>query len=179
MDPDATRPSDHVGAARADHGAAGVMTLPARPTVCVSLPVDDADGGGRRARHALADVLRQWDGLDADTRDTVELLGSELITNALAHAAPQRRGCRAIQMRVLLLHDRVRVDVDDPDPMTAVQPRPADAADLLAEHGRGLLAVDRLAMEWGVRRRPDGKTVWFTCALGAGASQRAAEEIVA
>lgn len=142
-----------------------MMVMPAHPVMCVSLPVADVEGGARIARHALGDVLRTWDGVCADLRDTVELLGSELITNALTHADPLRRGQRSIQLRVTLLTDCVRVDVDDPDPVAPMTFPCQEPADPFAEHGRGLLTVDRLAKEWGVRTRPEGKTVWFACAL--------------
>lgn len=84
--------------------------------------------------------------------DTVELLTSELVTNAVIHA-------RSGPELLVRLGDRVvHVEVCDGDanPPTR-RPRAMDAAS-----GRGIAIVEELATEWGVEHIPDdGKRVWF------------------
>lgn len=126
---------------------------------CVALRVMGADGAGRIARHALVGWLRRFDQVDSDTRDTVELLASELVTNALRHAANPGRADPGVHLRATLFTDVVRVEVDDADPTMGRRAMDDD------EGGRGLLTVSQLAKEWGVMRRSTGKTVWFTCSL--------------
>ncbi|MEZ0066178.1 PAS domain S-box-containing protein [Streptacidiphilus sp. MAP12-20] len=92
-------------------------------------------------------------GLD-ELVDTVELLVSELATNALRHG----RG----DIRVRLLRDSVLVcEVWDNG---YAQPRQRRARDT-DEGGRGLQLVSLLADRWGSRRTPNGKAVWFELAI--------------
>ncbi|SEK27753.1 SpoIIE family protein phosphatase [Streptacidiphilus jiangxiensis] len=92
-------------------------------------------------------------GLD-ELVDTVELLVSELATNALRHG----RG----DIRVRLLRDSVLVcEVWDNG---YAQPRQRRARDT-DEGGRGLQLVSLLADRWGSRRTPNGKAVWFELGL--------------
>ncbi|WP_408022709.1 SpoIIE family protein phosphatase [Streptacidiphilus fuscans] len=94
-------------------------------------------------------------GLD-ELCDTVELLVSELATNALRHG----RG----DIRLRLLRDSVLVcEVWDNG---YAQPRQRRARDT-DEGGRGLQLVSLLADRWGSRRTPSGKAVWFELALPA------------
>jgi anti-sigma regulatory factor (Ser/Thr protein kinase) len=125
----------------------------------VTLRVQGADGAGRVARHTLVGWLRRFDLVDTDTRDTVELLTSELVTNALRHAVTGPAVAQEISLRATLFADVVRVEVEDGDPTMGRRV----ASD--EEGGRGLLTVSRLAKEWGVIRCSTGKTVWFTCSL--------------
>jgi two-component sensor histidine kinase len=90
----------------------------------------------------------------SDLADTVELLVSELATNALRHG----RG----DIRLRLLMDATLVcEVWDNG---YAQPRRRRASDT-DEGGRGLQLVSLLADRWGSRRTPSGKTVWFELAL--------------
>ena len=84
--------------------------------------------------------------------DTVELLTSEVVTNALVHARS------APDLLVFVRHDVVRVEVCDgsPDEPVLQQFDPESAS------GRGIAIVEQLASGWGVERMPDvGKRVWF------------------
>ncbi len=84
--------------------------------------------------------------------DTVELLTSEVVTNALVHARS------APELRVEVRSDAVRVEVCDTSETEPVlqQPGPDSAS------GRGMAIVEQLATGWGVERVPhDGKRVWF------------------
>ena len=105
----------------------------------------------RAAREFVADALRE-DGFAGDP-DVVLLLASELVTNAVRHAATP------FEIRVDVERDRVHVAVIDEDAEHDPEmqhPGPDDT------NGRGLLLVDQLAAGWGSDRLDDHKTVWFT-----------------
>ena len=101
------------------------------------------------ARHFVSAALERWDCQGA--LDVVQLLVSELVTNAVVHAHARPN------VSVLLLPDAVRVEVAD-DSSAAVAPR--EAADD-EESGRGMLLLDSMASKWGVDEADGGKTVWF------------------
>lgn len=107
------------------------------------------------ARSVVQDCIRAWrTPVDADV---AVLLTSELVTNAVIHAAGS-----VITLVVSCSRDQVRVDVHD---TSCVLPEMADVpAD--AESGRGLHLVASLAHEWGYYRTPAGKAVYFTLAFG-------------
>ncbi|MFI1867676.1 SpoIIE family protein phosphatase [Streptomyces jumonjinensis] len=108
-----------------------------------------------RARELARALLASWD-LEALV-DTVELLVSELVTNALRYGEGE--------IRLRLLRDRTLVcEVWDAG---LVQPRRRRARDT-DEGGRGLQLVGLLSAAWGSRRTPRGKTVWFELALPDG-----------
>lgn len=110
-----------------------------------------------RARELARAQLVAWD-LEALV-DTVELLVSELVTNALRYGEGE--------IRLRLLRDRTLVcEVWDSG---LVQPRRRRARDT-DEGGRGLQLVGLLSAAWGSRRTPRGKTVWFELALPDGDS---------
>ena len=105
----------------------------------------------RAAREFVAGALRDQ-GFAGDT-DVVLLLASELVTNAVRHAATP------FEIRVDVDAGKVRVavidgDVDHPPEMRS--PAPDDT------NGRGLLLVDQLSAVWGSSRSESGKSVWFT-----------------
>ncbi|MEV5847791.1 ATP-binding protein [Streptomyces sp. NPDC051985] len=113
----------------------------------------DAVPSARRRVTALAQNLGAR--LSDEMLETVELLASEVIANAVLHSAAP---CDVIVTRA---GDRLRVEVTDTDPSlsSAVEAGPND------ESGRGLLLVDALADAWGMRPEPAGKTAWFEIAL--------------
>jgi serine phosphatase RsbU (regulator of sigma subunit)/anti-sigma regulatory factor (Ser/Thr protein kinase) len=110
----------------------------------------------RRLRHYLRGSLREWN-LDP-LIDELELLISEVVTNALIHAGS------AVDVRLRRYADRVRVDVRDSDPHPPVvvavvdDDRPVEGE---AESGRGMLIVDAVASAWGSSPSGRGKTTWF------------------
>ena len=105
-----------------------------------------------RARRFVESVLHTSGRADlASTGETAALLTSEVVTNAVLHAAG------AIDVHVDLCVDVVRVSVSDEGRGLPV--RKSDSSD--ATTGRGLLLVERLAHRWGVDRHEHGKTVWF------------------
>ncbi|MFJ8654243.1 SpoIIE family protein phosphatase [Streptomyces rochei] len=108
-------------------------------------PDDTAPGRARRlARRSLA----RW-GME-DLTDSVELLVSEVVTNAVRYAT------KPVTLR-LLRTDVLRCEVGDDVPQLP-RLRQARATD---EGGRGLYLVNRLARRWGATRLSTGKVVWF------------------
>ncbi len=111
-------------------------------------PEEQAPGRARRlARRALA----RWD-LE-ELSDSVELLVSEVVTNAVRYAE------RPVTLR-LLRTDVLRCEVGDDAPQLPRQRRARDTD----EGGRGLFLVNRLARRWGATRLSSGKVVWFELA---------------
>ncbi|WKX72320.1 SpoIIE family protein phosphatase [Streptomyces sp. XD-27] len=101
-----------------------------------------------QARRLARRALDRW-GL-SELTDSVELLVSEVVTNAVRYAE------RPITLR-LLRTDVLRCEVGDDVPQLPRlrQARPSD------EGGRGLYLVNRLARRWGATRLSTGKVVWF------------------
>ncbi|NSC23651.1 SpoIIE family protein phosphatase [Streptomyces albus subsp. chlorinus] len=102
----------------------------------------------RQARRLARRALVRW-GLE-ELSDAVELLVSEIVTNAVRYAE------RPITLR-LLRTDVLRCEVGDDVPQLP-RLRQARATD---EGGRGLYLVNRLARRWGATRLSTGKVVWF------------------
>ncbi|WMX44334.1 SpoIIE family protein phosphatase [Streptomyces roseicoloratus] len=98
-------------------------------------------------RHAEKRVREWWPDADAFP---VELVVSELVTNAVRH------GAAPITLRLIRGETTVVCEVDDAA-LVAPHIRHAKASD---EGGRGLHISASLADGWGVRYREDGKTVW-------------------
>ena len=106
------------------------------------------------ARRFVRDVLKTR-RVDDGVVSTVELLTSEVVTNAILHA---RSGP---QLAVELHDNRVRVAVRDLSPELPVR-RLGHPDDL---SGRGVVIVEELASAWGVDlERNGGKRVWFEVA---------------
>jgi len=106
------------------------------------------------ARRFVRDVLMSR-SVPEEVVDTVELLTSEIVTNAILHG-------RAEPKLVVEVGDGVvRVGVHDMSPELPVRraTRPDDVS------GRGVLIVEELALAWGVEpERGGGKRVWFEVA---------------
>lgn len=106
------------------------------------------------ARRFVRDVLMSRQVAD-EVVGTVELLTSEVVTNAILHG---RAGPRLV---VEVGPGVVRVGVHDMSPAPPVRrrARPDDVS------GRGVMIVDELASAWGVEAGDDGgKRVWFEVA---------------
>ncbi|MFD6417121.1 SpoIIE family protein phosphatase [Streptomyces sp. NPDC060194] len=132
---------------------ARVQGLPAGAVGDWTLPREPRSVG--RARELTRGQLVAWE-LEP-LIDTVELLVSELVTNALRYGEGE--------IRLRLLRDRTLVcEVWDSG---LVQPRRRRARDT-DEGGRGLQLVGLLSAAWGSRRTPRGKTVWFELSLPDG-----------
>lgn len=124
-----------------------------------SLRLAEASGAVPRARDFTRQALQDWGWLPAATGDQraaaedVLLVVSELITNACLHAdGPEelRIGAGAKVLRVEI----VDLGTGAPSPRTPHRVgRPG---------GHGMFIVQRLCLDWGVVRSPEGtgKTVW-------------------
>jgi anti-sigma regulatory factor (Ser/Thr protein kinase) len=119
-----------------------------------------ASGEAIRRGRAFAVQCAQELGADADAQAVVELLASEVVTNAVKFGGPD--GTVAVRVRSVD-GGAVRIEVsDDSD----VDPRiDADRPAHLGGHGMKLVAL--LASDWGVDHHPStpGKTVWMVVPL--------------
>jgi serine phosphatase RsbU (regulator of sigma subunit)/anti-sigma regulatory factor (Ser/Thr protein kinase) len=120
-----------------------------RAAATVTLPADLAAIGNARA-FATA-TLDRW-GLSR-LSDTVRLLASELVTNALIHTdgpatLELRRDGGTVRLRV--------TDADTRPPQLREDAEP----DLESDSGRGMVLVEALSSTWGVEPSGSGKTVW-------------------
>lgn len=125
-----------------------------RPPLTVDLPAESLPplvAVRRWAATALADA-------DDDQLHAVLMVCTELVSNAYEHAQTP------YVLRMWRGHEsrRVRIEVEDASPEPPVLGRSR-----LGDHrGRGLIIVDKLAEEWGVRPLERGKVVWalISCA---------------
>ena len=147
--------------APARHSGASAATGPGTgPVVVVEVRSEWQEGPGRLTvpslpasvsrirRFASAACSRVADG---DLCETVELLVSEVATNALVHGAGD------VRVDVHTEGDAIRIEVSD-DSTALPVPRHAG---LEGESGRGMALVEMLSSDWGTVSRPGGKTVWF------------------
>jgi DNA-binding NarL/FixJ family response regulator len=130
--------------------ASGVLDVVAGSLerLATQLPADPRSA--RSARGFVTQALARWDC--TELLDTVELLTSEIVTNAIVHAGSE------IDVGVILLGNRLRVEVRDRSPEAPVR----RSAHTDATSGRGLELVSQLSDAWGSSHGADGrKTVWF------------------
>ncbi|MFI0718810.1 ATP-binding protein [Streptomyces sp. NPDC021224] len=128
--------------------------------VQLELGVDPAEVG-RARRWARSRLVRSGIGADEPVAETLILLISELVTNAVVHT-----GCPAV-LRMLFSSAPaapVRVEVADSSD-TPPAPRHARKDDT---GGRGLELVDGLADRWGWQPEGAGKQIWCEVDRGAG-----------
>ncbi|WP_167469228.1 ATP-binding SpoIIE family protein phosphatase [Streptomyces rubrogriseus] len=107
------------------------------------------DDAAARARALVSALLRQWRTRDS-TRDSVLLLVSELVTNAVRFAGGP------ITVRLIRAGPGLLCEVGDTG---NGRPR-LGRGGLLDDGGRGLHVVHRLTTRWGVRWTDTGKVVW-------------------
>ncbi|MEW2632782.1 ATP-binding protein [Streptomyces sp. NPDC048389] len=131
---------------------------------------------GRARRWARARLVKSGVGDDERLAETLILLISELVTNAVVHT-----GCPAV-LRMLFgggaaEAGTVRVEVVD---VSACPPCPRRARGE-DTGGRGLELVDGLADRWGWHREGAGKSIWCEVDRGlpAGAQRLAGAPVVA
>ncbi|MFE0401065.1 MULTISPECIES: SpoIIE family protein phosphatase [Streptomyces] len=103
-----------------------------------------------RARALVTGLLERWDTRE-DTRDSVLLVVSELVANAVRFA----RGPLTVRL-IRGGHGQLLCEVGDKG---NGRPR-LGRKDLLGDGGRGLHVVHGLTTRWGVRWTDDGKVVW-------------------
>src|SRR5664280_377291 len=112
--------------------------------------IEATTDGAAIARRFTSETVATW-SIRAAPGD-LELLVSELVTNAIIHGSPP------ICLRLTHLGDEVLVEVDDGFPQNLHRRRPGVGE----EHGRGLRILSMLARRSGVSLGPHGKTVWCT-----------------
>ncbi|MBO8191341.1 SpoIIE family protein phosphatase [Streptomyces oryzae] len=117
------------------------------------------------ARRFTTRTLRKWEVTEES--DTVLLVVSELVTNALVHTRGE------VRLDLTLIGDRLRIAVNDSSPRTPVK---AASMDWEATGGRGILLVDALSESWGSVPLSGGKQVWSEIALPSGESGLLAPE---
>jgi anti-sigma regulatory factor (Ser/Thr protein kinase) len=115
----------------------------------LDITLDPDPASVARARAAILDALH---GLDEERLNTVRLLISELVTNALRHS-----DCGEPVEVHASWNSKVRVEVIDRGAGFAPTPR---TKSLEEPGGFGLLLVGSLADRWGVETE-DCTTVWF------------------
>ncbi len=125
-----------------------------RPSLELDLHRDESAPGVARA--ATAGLCEQA-GLTVARRQTLLLLVSEIVTNAVLHS--KASSAIPITLTADADQDRVRVDVYDGGPDFAQPPLAARPFG-----GWGLHLLDREASDWGVRRS-GGTLVWFELSL--------------
>jgi anti-sigma regulatory factor (Ser/Thr protein kinase) len=113
--------------------------------------LDDSPRAIGKARRAIRRTLEAR-CVPASTVEVIELLASEVVTNAIVHA----RSAPSVEMVVSDQVVRVAVEdqSDEPPQLRDVSPT--------ALTGRGMKLVDGLSSLWGTERvRGGGKQVWF------------------
>ncbi|MFJ5936503.1 ATP-binding protein [Streptomyces sp. NPDC093071] len=106
---------------------------------------------GRARRWARSRLAGSGIGADEPLAETLVLIISELVTNAVVHT-----GCPAVLRMLFAAEGGVRVEVAD---ISDCPPRPrrAEGDDT---NGRGLELVDGLADRWGWQPEGVGKSIW-------------------
>ncbi len=140
-----------------------------RPFVDPNSVVDSGDGvvevrlpsRPESSRLARAYVQQQWPDLSEVVLSDVELIATELVTNAVRHGAPV--------IRLRLRREPFAVDVAVLDGSTRLPPTRVAPVSVDSHGGRGLAIVDALAERWGVDVLPAdaGKSVWATVCTAA------------
>lgn len=125
---------------------AAAITETALEYVAADLPADPSSV--RAARSLVVEALGEE---GEDLLFSLELLISEVVTNAVQHAAAAPR------IEAQLGPDSVRVAVYDDDPALPKHRQP----DAERPGGRGLHLLDRIATRWGAEPAEGGKVVWF------------------
>ncbi|MEU6113127.1 SpoIIE family protein phosphatase [Streptomyces sp. NPDC047117] len=120
------------------------QTFPSRPESVAS------------ARRFVRSAL---EGVASEVAENAALLVSELVTNAVLHAAT------AVEVSVRLLDHTVRTEVSDLRPRRELVPQGHFPH---ATSGRGLKMAEQLASRYGVETGEDAKTVWCELWLDGG-----------
>jgi anti-sigma regulatory factor (Ser/Thr protein kinase) len=109
--------------------------------------------GGPDAPSTARQALRRFHPeLSPELMQTLALLTSELVSNAVRHAHAQ-----SVAFLCQVLPSHVRVEVTDEGPGFVPRRPPSDPD---RAHGWGLYLVEELASRWGVAAVP-GTRVWF------------------
>jgi anti-sigma regulatory factor (Ser/Thr protein kinase) len=122
--------------------------------------------GVTAARHRAVDAIAGWEtGLDTEVVDSVGLVISELVTNAVQHGDTGR-----VSLTVRLSEAVLRIEVCD---SSRVLPR-LGLPEAYSESGRGLFLVAALADRYGAEPTSVGKRCWAEIALAVSPGQKIA-----
>lgn len=111
-------------------------------------------GGALAAGRARREISRLRSDLDPVLLESVRLLVTELVTNAVRHS-----GAGTVELAVIVGAKRVRVEVANPGVPFEPAPRGESTS---SNAGWGLFLVDRLSDAWGVVDDDTGdQRVWF------------------
>jgi anti-sigma regulatory factor (Ser/Thr protein kinase) len=114
------------------------------------LPLPPHKIASRQAHTVLRWALGDW-CVQGEAADNVRVVLGELVTNALTHSTD------VFTLALHLTDDLIVIEVQDSNDATPEVALPEG----LAINGRGMLLVNALSKEWGVRQEKDGgKTVW-------------------
>lgn len=116
-------------------------------TATLSIPADSASIAS--ARKFTESFLRTR-GLEGLV-DTMVLLVSEVVTNAIIH------GGSAAELCLMQRGNSIRAEVRDGSQLLPAVKQYSDSATT----GRGMLIVESLASSWGTETQEGGKVVWF------------------
>jgi anti-sigma regulatory factor (Ser/Thr protein kinase) len=111
-------------------------------------------------RLARATVSSAIGSVRPEVAEEIELLTSEVVTNAIRHARVDPLG--EVILRVDASDDHVRVEVLNPGP--SFDP-PVPSIPGVNGTGLGLFLVDALADAWGVDREGPRTKVWFEISM--------------
>ena len=133
---------------------------PPQPHAELRFRVEPATSNLSIGRHIIATMAQRCSPYD---RDIILLVTSELLANAVQHAAGW------VEARIEFHGGYTRIDVlDDGDGW----PRLRHVDPLSETGGRGLSIVDRLSTSWGVEDLIPGKQVWSVIACAPAATGR-------
>ncbi|MEU6476198.1 ATP-binding protein [Streptomyces sp. NPDC047017] len=116
------------------------------------------------ARQRVRAALAGW-GVTDELADSVTLLVSELVTNAVLHC---RLSCAQVRVTLILDGPELVLEVSDPDRDRLPQPHHSTPDE---EGGRGLALVAALSDAWGWRQEPYTKCVWARFRLAESAEE--------
>ena len=145
--------ADGRGRRSPDPGPAGWARL---PRIATCTPGAGA-GSVRAARDFTVATLHRWGAVEPS--GDIEVVVSELVTNALRHALPGYGGARprrTIRVGLLQLKPCLLCAVADPSTAAPVIRPPGP----LGETGRGLHIICALSDRWGYATTDTGKVVW-------------------
>lgn len=103
----------------------------------------------QRAAHMARERVRGLHLVDESQLQILELLVSEVVTNAVRHGSPP------VTLAVTATRDGVRIEVDDGSTREPhhIEPSP--------DGGFGLPLLDAFSEAWGTNPTAAGKAVWF------------------
>jgi anti-sigma regulatory factor (Ser/Thr protein kinase) len=120
-----------------------------------SMRLSGSPDAAAKARRGLSRLRAD---IDPPLMETLRLLVTELVSNAVKHAA-----ARTVTLNVIVGRAAVLTEVTDEGPGFD----PAQTGTPRANHsGWGLFLVERLAERWGVSRNGSSTSVWFELRRG-------------